>query len=374
MQGNYQTDQPTGLGHLPALLARLLEQSYRDQRTRSATLCDKNVVHIGTSVDKSKLGAGDWAWGCGYRNLQMVFSTIISRPEFVQPLLSYPLLRPAIIHALHAPSIAIPSIHLWQTVIQDAWNIGFDPDGAAHFSGHLIGKKQWIGTTEVYVALSRLGLKCQIIDFPKPSAPNGQHIKLIQWVENYFNSTSNLTDNVRPFLFSHLLNSTIKPKIEITNRFPLYFQHDGHSRTIIGIEINSDCQTQLLILDPAKKIAAPLKKVCEQMSASHESSHPQTDRPLHQPGGGESSLLDRYPSDSLLRSTKPLAKGTRNSKPTELDLRAYPKLLGAHRLTLKELSKKKQYQILCVLDQVPKPADSDPDQHKLHTIRSLRIL
>ncbi|KAI9603459.1 hypothetical protein KEM48_001470 [Puccinia striiformis f. sp. tritici PST-130] len=374
MQGNYQTDQPTGLGHLPALLARLLEQSYRDQRTRSATLCDKNVVHIGTSVDKSKLGAGDWAWGCGYRNLQMVFSTIISRPEFVQPLLSYPLLRPAIIHALHAPSIAIPSIHLWQTVIQDAWNIGFDPDGAAHFSGHLIGKKQWIGTTEVYVALSRLGLKCQIIDFPKPSAPNGQHIKLIQWVENYFNSTSNLTDNDRKTendVKTHPEFVFFGTKIELDDK-----AEDRNNKSIpitqrskIPNNQSYFCSSPLMggMECWCRKIAAPLKKVCEQMSASHESSHPQTDRPLHQPGGGESSLLDRYPSDSLLRSTKPLAKGTRNSKPTELDLRAYPKLLGAHRLTLKELSKKKQYQ-------VPKPADSDPDQHKLHTIRSLRIL
>ncbi|POW18484.1 hypothetical protein PSHT_05740 [Puccinia striiformis] len=336
MQGNYQTDQPTGLGHLPALLARLLEQSYRDQRTRSATLCDKNVVHIGTSVDKSKLGPET-----GHGDADTGTCRWYSRLSFLGRS------SPAIIHALHAPSIAIPSIHLWQSVIQDAWNNGFDPDGAAHFSGHLIGKKQWIGTTEVYVALSRLGLKCQIIDFPKPSAPNGQHIKLIQWVEinrytlDYFNSTSNLTDN----------NSTIKPKIEITNRFPLYFQHDGHSRTIIGIEINSDCQTQLLILDPAKRI---------DLSTNREEESHLSWTGIHQ-------------TPSSVRQSLSQKEHVTLNQPSLI----YVLILSfwaAHRLTLKELSKKKQYQILCVLDQVPKPADSDPDQHKLHTIRSLRIL
>ncbi|OAV89498.1 hypothetical protein PTTG_08691, partial [Puccinia triticina 1-1 BBBD Race 1] len=208
----------------------------------------------------------------------------------------------------------------------------------------LVGKKQWIGTTEVYVALCRLGLRCQIVDFPSPSGPNGQHTKLMQWIENYFRSASNPADKG-------------PSAITTTTRFPLYFQHDGHSRTIIGIETDAKLQPQLLILDPAKKVAPPLRKLSEQMSAA-ESAPAQPGRPVD--------------------TTTPASAGsvgpTRARKAPELDLHAHPKLLGAHRLTLKELSKKKQYQILYVLDHVPKPATADPDQPKFHTIRSLRIV
>ncbi len=38
------------------------------------------------------------------------------------------------------------------------------------------------------------------------------------------------------------------------NVHPLYFQHQGHSRTIIGVEEEADGQTCLLIFDPAKRI------------------------------------------------------------------------------------------------------------------------
>jgi hypothetical protein len=157
MSGNYQTAPPTGTGHLPSLLARLLQQSRADHQTRSASLCDPKVLHIGTSSEKSKLGAGDWAWGCGYRNMQMLFSTIIARQAYRQTLLSHPLL---IASSITTPqTTGIPSITLWQQIIEDAWKAGFDPDGAAHFGARLVGKKQWIGTTEVYVALCRLGLR-----------------------------------------------------------------------------------------------------------------------------------------------------------------------------------------------------------------------
>ncbi|KAL6955483.1 hypothetical protein U1Q18_031918 [Sarracenia purpurea var. burkii] len=41
---------------------------------------------------------------------------------------------------------------------------------------------------------------------------------------------------------------------------PLYFQHDGHSRTIVGIQVKhqlkGEIQYNLLVLDPAHKTAA----------------------------------------------------------------------------------------------------------------------
>ncbi|KNZ50230.1 hypothetical protein VP01_453g22 [Puccinia sorghi] len=180
-EGDYQTATPSGLPHVPTLLAALLDESERAGETGWAILCSSHVRQIRTRSERRKLGAGDWAWGCGYRNLQMLFSAIQARPAYQHILARHPLLR-SLSH-LDSTHLAIPSILHWQRIIQDAWLSGFDPPGAAHFDQRLVGKKSWIGTTEVYVALSRLGLRCQIVDFPHPTGPNAQHVKLFQWVE-----------------------------------------------------------------------------------------------------------------------------------------------------------------------------------------------
>ncbi|KAI7964077.1 hypothetical protein MJO29_004504 [Puccinia striiformis f. sp. tritici] len=79
MQGNYRTAQPTGLGHLPTLLARLaIPRGWTDPF--SEPLRPVECAHIGTSSKNFRLGTGDWAGGCGYRNLQMLFSTVIAQP------------------------------------------------------------------------------------------------------------------------------------------------------------------------------------------------------------------------------------------------------------------------------------------------------
>lgn len=60
---------------------------------------------------------------------------------------------------------------------------------------------------------------------------------LIDWVWNYFSD-----------------NKSINHGILVSQKAPLYFQHDGHSRTIVGIQIkyqrNGSMQYNLLILDP----------------------------------------------------------------------------------------------------------------------------
>jgi len=338
-EGDYQTASPTGLPHVPTLLAALLGESERAGETGWAMLCDSQVRQIRTRSERRKLGAGDWAWGCGYRNLQMLFSAIQARPAYHHILALHPLLR-----SLSTPDshlLPIPSILHWQRIIQDAWLSGFDPPGAAHFDRRLVGKKSWIGTTEVYVALSRLGLRCQIVDFPHPTGPNAQHVKLFQWVENYFKSglpqgTDSTAGGVRG--------------IERTERLPLYLQHEGHSRTIIGIEERREGQ-QLLILDPAKKVADPLRNAAERIGASTASPA--------LPGSGGGSRR------SLLLS---------RSNPPSLDLSRHRKLLAPYRLSLAELSKKKQYQILYVLDQPPDPNHDPQHQAPFHSIQSLRIL
>lgn len=73
------------------------------------------------------------------------------------------------------------------------------------------------------------------------------HQVLLDWVWNYFSEES-------------LTTSVQNRHVVITNRVPLYFQHDGHSRTIVGIQFrrqqNGVPQHNLLILDPAHRTVA----------------------------------------------------------------------------------------------------------------------
>jgi zinc finger-containing ubiquitin peptidase 1 len=76
-------------------------------------------------------------------------------------------------------------------------------------------------------------IECKLVDFHRPTALNGCHPELFNYVLRYFE----------------------QPKAHTP---PLYLQHQGHSRTIIGIEKKASGLT-LLILDPShnpKQIAS----------------------------------------------------------------------------------------------------------------------
>ena len=70
------------------------------------------------------------------------------------------------------------------------------------------------------------------MDFHTPTAKDGTHPKLFQWVLDYFRERAKL--------------KAFTP--------PLYLQHQGHSRTIVGIEVltsGGSNNLRLLIFDPS---------------------------------------------------------------------------------------------------------------------------
>uniref|UniRef100_A0A6G1RRU0 Zinc finger with UFM1 specific peptidase domain n=1 Tax=Hypotaenidia okinawae TaxID=2861861 RepID=A0A6G1RRU0_9GRUI len=118
-------------------------------------------------------------------------------------------------------------------MIEDAWRQGFDPRGASHFNNRLHGSRAWIGACEIYSLLTSLRIKCQIIDFHKPTGPTGTHPRLFEWVLRYYS-----TDNEGG------------AKVVCTSKPPIYLQHQGHSRTIVGIEEKKNRTLCLLLFDP----------------------------------------------------------------------------------------------------------------------------
>lgn len=167
-----------------------------------------------TVVDHYAGSYGDKGWGCGYRNFQMLLSSLMTDPTYNKVLFNG---RPL-----------MPSIPKIQRLIEAAWEKGFDKQGSDQLGGRVVNTVKWIGATEIVATLSSLKVKCRLLDFHNPSGPNGTHPKLFEWVKSYFDKSA-----------------AFKP--------PLYLQHQGHSRTIVGIEELKDKSLRLLIFDPSAR-------------------------------------------------------------------------------------------------------------------------
>jgi hypothetical protein len=69
---------------------------------------------------------------------------------------------------------------------------------------------------------------------------------LINWVVQYF-APKKIQDSKPVNLFDSL---KISP-VTITEKMPLILQHNGHSRTIVGFEVDKAGVTNLLLFDPS---------------------------------------------------------------------------------------------------------------------------
>lgn len=119
-------------------------------------------------------------------------------------------------------------------MIEDAWAAGFDIQGRDQLNGKLSGTSKWIGATEIASFLSKNKIKSRIFDFHKPTSANGRfHPKMLDFAGEYFRTRGKSVGN------------------ELRVVPPLYLQHDGHSRTIVGVErLKSSGEIKLLIFDP----------------------------------------------------------------------------------------------------------------------------
>ncbi|KAJ2844760.1 hypothetical protein IWW36_005056 [Coemansia brasiliensis] len=193
----------------------------------------------------------DRGWACGYRNCQMLLSSLISTDQEISRFGRIP------------GNGNVPSIAELQQMLELAWQEGYDRDGAAQLNYRVVGTHKWIGATEVYCILAHLGIQAQIVDFHHPTMADGTHPALFEWIVEYF--TNGATDTPA--------NGNAAQNVRFTARHPLYLQHQGHSRTVVGVEL-SDSGTNILLFDPDVAIAhsqdtpAKLKLFRLQLSAT----------------------------------------------------------------------------------------------------------
>ncbi|XP_034467758.1 zinc finger-containing ubiquitin peptidase 1 isoform X5 [Hippoglossus hippoglossus] len=187
----------------------------------------RDCVHVWLSADTDHYcsSAGDKGWGCGYRNFQMLISS----------------LQCIDVYSSFLQDKDVPSIPRVQSMIEEAWKEGLDPQGASHFNQRLQGTRAWIGATEMYSLLTSLGISARIIDFHQPTGPGSTHPRLFEWVKQYYCQSSK--------------SSRLTPRLIQTALPPLYLQHQGHSHSIVGLEQKKNGSLCLLVLDPGSSVS-----------------------------------------------------------------------------------------------------------------------
>jgi hypothetical protein len=212
---------------------------------------------LATKVSHFYSGHGDRGWGCGYRNIQMMCSSLSELPHFKK--------------SMFGGIGYIPTIPVLQQCLEAAWAAGFDPGAKERLHG-VFGGNKWIGTYDAVSMLRYFGIHMELQTFTAKRRPgaassssssssNGNtsnivslstfkyhrfqpaiyvpHTEMFKWVWNYFESCRARKDTVIA---------------------PLYLQHDGHSRTIIGAEKLNN-RISLLLFDPS----FPPRDICHQL-------------------------------------------------------------------------------------------------------------
>ncbi|KAI3323129.1 DUF1671-domain-containing protein [Xylariaceae sp. AK1471] len=187
------------------VLARLLERS---SGTEYAYLCHPAVQHI------SKLRReGSF---CGYRNIQMLVSYVVG----------------ARVEGTERFGDSIPSIFQIQDYVENAWDMGINASGRVE-TGGIKGTRKYIGTPEAQAMFLALDIPCDAEGF-RSSKEGVSEALLFASVLQYFESA--------PF--------DPKNKVRCTDLPPIYFQHQGHSMTIVGLERRASGALELLVFDP----------------------------------------------------------------------------------------------------------------------------
>ncbi|KNA06347.1 hypothetical protein SOVF_181900 [Spinacia oleracea] len=239
------------------------------ERENSTSILSGYVDHFQSTRSE------DMGWGCGWRNIQMVSSHLLMERSEAR-------------EVLFGGSGYVPEIASLQRWLEVAWQRGFDIVGSNYFKGKIYGTKKWIGTTECAALLCFFGLRGKIVDFD--SKGNKRDIGQVHGPMDRFlvRKDTDIKEGLAKFGDGSMQNnkgyqalidwvwsyfSENKPKesqkrgVVVTNKMPIYFQHQGHSRTIIGIQAkhqkNGSKQYNLLVLDPGHKTEALEKSLKE---------------------------------------------------------------------------------------------------------------
>lgn len=130
----------------------------------------------------------------------------------------------------------LPTIVELQRMIEEGWDKGVNSSGREE-TGGILGTRKYIGTPEAQTLFVSLAIPCKPHAFAR-STDNNTQLNLLGFIESYFAASNPTT------------TTSSGSKIINTTKAPIYFQHSGHSMTIVGLEKYIDGTAGLLVFDP----------------------------------------------------------------------------------------------------------------------------
>lgn len=241
----------------PDLIPILARLSQLDRSVERAFYCSPKVRHVCKMPREGGF--------CGYRNIQMLITYIRDAGYKGSE---------------HFPG-RLPSILRLQDLIEDAWDKGINPTGRIETGGIRLTRK-YIGTPEAQALFTSLDIRCEATAYTSTSNVQAADTMLCAVCE-YFDD-----DQTKENL----------DKVVITDKPPIYFQHQGHSMTIVGVESRVDGGVNLVVFDPMFNPSPALKKLAMAPGTSPKGSAPEKLLKAHRRG---EKYLEKYRDFELLK-------------------------------------------------------------------------
>jgi zinc finger-containing ubiquitin peptidase 1 len=164
----------------------------------------------------------------------------------------------------------VPTVPCVQEFLEAAWSEGFDAEGAGQLGGSVFGTRKWIGTTECVTLLRSFKIRAEIVDFisaPATEGPKttkkGKQQSITDFVTgaSSYDSKKSTSDDTKKkykpnkelfeWMVAHFEEQAQMNELTGAPILPVYLQHFGHSRTVVGFERTKGNQVNLLIFDPS---------------------------------------------------------------------------------------------------------------------------
>ncbi|KIW75485.1 hypothetical protein Z517_10226 [Fonsecaea pedrosoi CBS 271.37] len=241
----------------PNLVPVLSRLSQLDRTVERAFYCSPQVLHVCKMPREGGF--------CGYRNIQMLVSYI----------------QGADANGAENFRGRLPSILKVQDMIENAWDLGFNSSGRVETGGIRFTRK-YIGTPEAQALFMSLDVPCEATAYTTTKEVEGFETMLLAVCE-YFDDDS---------------TKASVDKVVITDKPPIYFQHHGHSMTIVGVEQRSNGVVNLVVFDPMFNPSPALKKLAFSRNTTFRCAEPEKLLKAHRRG---ERYLEKYKDFELLK-------------------------------------------------------------------------
>lgn len=239
-----------------------------------ASILDPGVtrrrVHLCSYMDLFCSNLAGVGWDCGYRNIQMMLSSLLFNEQYAALL--------SLSGVKEVPSL--PEIAGRLEKLLNNGN-GNEEDSEYDTNGLLTETKVWIGASEAVELLQDLRVSANVKDFETPTS--SERAGMFEWVYQQYNlwcSETNCSLHLPRSRTgrdgSHILEALVAP---------MYCQWQGHSVTIIGAEKSIVGDVSLLIVDPSRGFYDAVADSRRHLSSSlfrRSVKHPQMQHPRFQ--------------------------------------------------------------------------------------------